>query len=163
MAKFVYRLETVLEQKKELRDRAQEELTQAIAEQKREEEILDQLRNKERALRDNKAELKAQLLSGQRTAEALRNRRNYLKRLDEELEAAGAEVFGQRILVDELLEKTDMARLRLADAIKEAEALEKHRERQYAEFRAEIERKEALELDEAATQSYLRARRNDAS
>lgn len=163
MAKFVYRLETVLEQKKELRDRAQEELTQAIAEQKSEEEILDQLRNKERALRDNKAELKAQLLSGQRTAEALRNRRNYLKRLDEELEAAGAEVFGQRILVDELLEKTDMARLRLADAIKEAEALEKHRERQYAEFRAEIERKEALELDEAATQSYLRARRNDAS
>lgn len=162
MAKFVYRLETVLEQKKELRDRAQEELTQAIAERKREEEILDQLRNKERALRDNKAELKAQLLSGQRTAEALRNRRNYLKRLDEELEAAGAEVFGQRILVDELLEKTDMARLRLADAIKEAEALEKHRERQYAEFRAEIERKEALELDEAATQSYLRARRNDA-
>ncbi len=162
MAKFVYRLETVLEQKKELRDRAQEELTQAIAEQKREEEILDQLRNKERALRDNKAELKAQLLSGQRTAEALRNRRNYLKRLDEELEAAGAEVFGQRILVDELLEKTDMARLRLADAIKEAEALEKHRERQYAEFRAEIERKEALELDEAATQSHLRARRNDA-
>lgn len=162
MAKFVYRLETVLEQKKELRDRAQEELTQAIAEQKREEEILDQLRNKERALRDNKAELKAQLLSGQRTAEALRNRCNYLKRLDEELEAAGAEVFGQRILVDELLEKTDMARLRLADAIKEAEALEKHRERQYAEFRAEIERKEALELDEAATQSHLRARRNDA-
>ncbi len=82
--------------------------------------------------------------------------------MDEELEAAGAEVFGQRILVDEQLEKTDMARLRLADAIKEAEALEKHRERQYAEFRAEIERKEALELDEAATQSYLRARRNDA-
>ncbi len=51
MAKFVYRLQTVLEQKKELRDRAQEELTQAIAEQKREEEILEQLRNKERALR----------------------------------------------------------------------------------------------------------------
>lgn len=162
MPKFVYRLQTVLDQKISLRDQAQEELTQAIGEQKQEEEILEQLRNKEKSIRDNKAELKSQLLSGESTAEALRNRRNYLKRLDAELEAAGAEVFGQRILVDEQIEKTDMARLRLADAIKEAEALEKHRERQEAEFRAEIERKEALELDEAATQSYLRARRNDA-
>src|SRR6056297_2323650 len=123
MPKFRYRLETVLDQKKEARDRAQEELTQALREQQQQEEILEQLRNKERQLRDNKAELKAQLLNGEVNAQELRNRRNYLTRLGQELEAAGAEVFGQRILVDECAEQADMARLRLADAIREVEAL----------------------------------------
>ena len=161
MALFRYRLQTLLEQRIEARDRAQEELTQALRAKQEAEEILEQLRNKERELRDKKARLRAEMTTIQAGAEELRRRRDYIQRLGEELDAAGAEVFGQRILVDECAEQADMARLRLADAIREAEALAKHREKQEAEFFAEIERKEALELDEAATQAYLR-RRGDA-
>ncbi|MBI1352756.1 MAG: hypothetical protein GC160_00310 [Acidobacteria bacterium] len=162
MARFRYRLQAVLDQKKEVRERAQEELTRSLRAQQEAEEILAQLRNKEQELRDKKAELRTEMVTVQASAQELRRRRDYIQRVGEELDAAGAEVFGQRILVDECVENVDRARLILADAIREAEALEKHREKQETEFYAEIERKEALELDEAATQSYLR-RRGDAN
>ena len=160
MAKFVYRLETLLGQRLAEKDRAQKAVADVERELEQSKQVLEELRNKEQSLIDNKAERRKAMFSapseGGLSSEELRQRAARLKRLDQEIEDAGAEVFGQRIVIDECSEAVETARLLLADAIREAEALEKHKAQLAERFAAEQARKEELELDEAGTMAYLK-------
>lgn len=160
MAKFVYRLQALLDQRIAEKDRAQQAVAEAVRTLEEANKTLEELRNKERALIDNKAERRKDMFrapgdEGLSSVE-LRERVAYLKRLDKEIEDAGAEVFGQRIVIDECTEAVETARRALADAVREAEALEKHKAQLAERFAAEQARKEELELDEAGTMAYLK-------
>ncbi len=166
MAAFTYRLQTLLDQKVEAKKQAQSGVGVALREVEQAKEMLEELRNKERALHDKKEQLRRSLFSsgpGQALgATDLRSRAAYLKRMDQEIEEAGADVFGQRIVVDECEDALQQARRLLADAARGVEILEKHKAKLAERFQRELQHREALELDEAGTAAFLRRRREDA-
>lgn len=159
MAKFVYRLQALLEQRIEAKDLAQQDVTAALRNLQEAQETLVELRNKERELIDNKAERRRSMFiddGGGLSATELKDRVAHLKGLDLEIDEAGAEVLGQRIVVSECEEVVQTARQRLADAAREAEALVKHKAQLAERFNGELARKEELELDEAGTMAFLK-------
>jgi flagellar FliJ protein len=167
MASFKYRLQTLLEQKIEAKRQAQAAVGQALRSLEEAQRTLEELRNKEQALHDKKTRLRKGMFApdpGEKLAAAdLQGRDAYLKRLGEEADEAGAEVFGQRIVVEECEEGVQKARRALAEAAREVEVLEKHKAKLEERFHREHERQEALQMDEAATSAFLRGQRGDAN
>jgi flagellar export protein FliJ len=166
MLSFRYRLQTLLDQKIEAKNQAQAEVGKALRAVDEANRTLEELRNKEQALNDKKTQLRNSLFaseSGQRLLAAdLQGRTAYLRRLDAEVEDAGAEVFGQRIVIEECEDAVRETRRLLAEASRGVEVLEKHKSKLEERFRKEQERQEALQMDEAATAAFLRRQRSDA-
>jgi flagellar export protein FliJ len=163
---FKYRLQALLDQKIEAKRDAQAAVGQALKDVEAAKQTLEELRNKEKALHEKKEHLRRDLFSvtaGQKlNANDLRNRSVHLKGMDYEIQQAGHEVFGQRIVVDECEDALLSARRVLTEAAKGVEILEKHKSKLEERFVREREHAEALEMDESGNAAFLRRQRDNA-
>jgi flagellar export protein FliJ len=162
-SKIPYRLQPLLQKREQVKQQAEQSLADRTRELSEEEQRLADVEKHEAELLDLKQRVKSELLgpaSGkQLTGEDIRQRLNYLRGVDQDVEAAKGEVFAQKQVVDESQVKLIQARQYLADCAREVEVLEKHREKQEVRHRNELERKESNEFDEAGTRLFISKRK----
>ena len=160
---FKYRLDPLLHQKTQLKQQAEQSLAERSRELTEEEKRLAEVQQQEAELLGLKERAKNELLhtgsAKQLTGEEVRQRLNYLRGVDQDVESARGEVFAQKQVVDESQVKLIQARQFLADCAREVEVLEKHRNTQEVRHHNELERKESHELDEAATHLFISKRK----
>jgi flagellar biosynthesis chaperone FliJ len=152
MPAFIYRLQPLLDQKIRLKEQAQELLAQKQTQLRQANERLEELRAAEEALAVKKQKLRSNLLV---TADGrvlsgreLRQRRQHLQTVSDELDSAKDAVFSQELFIDECKEQVEAAQRHLTNCSRDVEILNKHREKLQQRFHRELERKESLELDE---------------
>jgi len=160
---FKYRLDPVLHQKTQVKQQAEQSLAERSRELTEEEKRLADVQQQEAELLSLKERAKSELLQtgGVKplTGEEVRQRLNYLRGVDQDVESAKGEVFAQKQVVDESQLKLIQARQFLADCSREVEVLEKHRDKQEVRHRNELERKESNEFDEAGTRLFISKRK----
>jgi len=150
MAQFHYRLQILLD----LKIDAREKLERALAERQRElaaeNRALAELEEAQRVLAGKLKESRTALLGTGAgvSGHTLELRTRYLKRLVQDVETGQDAVSAQRLRVGEFQDRVAEARQHLADAAREVEVLEKHKERLQGRFLRAIEQKQALEQDE---------------
>jgi len=161
MPKFEFRLQPLLEKKKNetkealnlLTERGRE-VAEAEAElrslQQREAEMAEEIRGKRHALAN------APVTSG----EELRARRDHIRAISQDLELAKDNTMAQGLVVEQARERENEARANLAECRRQEEILEKYRDKQAERFHRQQEQKEALELDEVGNTLYLNRRFN---
>ena len=146
MAKFTFRLQTVLEHKQRLEEMAQLEHARAQAAQVREEATLGQLKQAEDSAF---AELERQRMTGLLDIEALQFGMSYLDQLKVQIQR-------QEQVVERVRRATAQKRDLLVAAMQDRKALERLREKQLAEFRFEQNRLEAIEIDDLVIMRHAR-------
>jgi flagellar export protein FliJ len=160
---FKYRLDPLLQQKTQVKQQAEQSLTERVRELTEEEKRLAEVQLQEAEVRGLQERAKNELLhigSGkQLTGDEIRQRLNYLRGVDQDVDSAKGEVFSQKQVVDESQAKLIQARQFLADCAREVEVLEKHRGKQEVRHKNELERKESHELDEAGTHLFISKRK----
>jgi len=160
---FKYRLDPLLHQKTQVKQQAEQSLAERSRELTEEERRLAEVQQHEAELLSLKERSRNELLhtgsAKQLTGEEVRQRLNYLRGVDQDVESARGEVFAQKQVVDESQVKLIQARQFLADCAREVEVLEKHRNKQEVRHHNELERKESHELDEAATHLFISKRK----
>ena len=121
-------------------------------------EKLQELRAAEEALVTKKQVLRRDLLLSQDgqpiSGVEIARRREQLTSVTLDLEAAKDSVFAQQLFIEECKEQVDAAQRHLAKCSRDVEVLNKHREKLEQRFRRELDRKEALELDEIGNMLY---------
>jgi flagellar FliJ protein len=148
MAKFVFKLEPLLKH----RVRLEEAQQRALAKLLREKLIIEtQLRNQQQSISDDKSHM-AQSLSGHVDVARIRQHAAHVHRATVHAQQAAF-----RLL--ELNHQIESARAKLNDAVRDRKAIEVLRERQHTKWLTEQKRREATQLDEAATQRYVRQQR----
>lgn len=143
MAKFVFRLQNVLNIKANLESQARSNFAMAQARLNEEEAILEGMFQTKKALEDHYREL----------AEGTLN-------VKELLEARRAIDFQKELIAEQIqnlqrAEKNlEIARARLNEAMKERKTYEKLRERAFEEFLAEMNEEEKKEIDELVSYRF---------
>jgi flagellar protein FliJ len=146
MAKFVFRLQTVLDHKKRLEELAQVEHARAQAAQVREEGALQSLTDAES---NGFAELERQRHTGRLDIESLQLGMAYL-------DALKVQIQRQEQVVHRVRRATAARRDQLVAAVQERKTLERLREKQHQEFLAEEARREATALDDLVIMRHTR-------
>jgi hypothetical protein len=162
VAQFQYRLQTLLEQKLQAKEDAQHRLAAAQRELGKQQRELEVCQREQREAADRLQQARAEALStvtGATTGEWMRLKRAHIHMLEEQHARAVAETKAQELSVAEAEERLADARQTLSSRSRDVEVLEKHRSRLERRFRAENERKEALDQEEMANVIYLRGRR----
>lgn len=150
MARFRYRMQSILNVKLKMETQAKQEFTAARAALDEEEEKL--LRLKERkAAYEKEAEL---LLKDRLKVRDIIDNKTAILRMDEYISAQMLQVR----LADEELEK---ARVRLSDVMKDRKMHESLREKAFAEFVKEENRAESKEIDQLTSYTYGRKQSNE--
>ncbi|HBY58820.1 MAG TPA: hypothetical protein DEH78_03300 [Solibacterales bacterium] len=154
MSVFVYRLQTLLDRKQAVREDAERRLAERLREL---EEERQRLAAREREAREASALAAAERMrlmaveGGSVSGRELRQRAANLDLLLRLASEAKDAVFEQKIAVNDAEDRLEEARRALAEAVRDVEVLNKHRERAKSRFHREQERKEAVEMDEART------------
>lgn len=146
MPKFVFRLETVLDHKRRVEEMAQVEHAQAQAVQVREEGALAQLQMSES---NGFAELERQRLTGRLDIESLQLGMAFL-------DALKLQIQRQEQIVTRVRRATEAKREQLVTAMQERKTLERLREKQYADYLAEANRREAAAIDDLVVMRHAR-------
>jgi flagellar FliJ protein len=145
MAQFEFKLETLLEHRRQLEDEAQRDLARHM----RERMILqNQLRTMQQTIVAAKRDLAGDLIG-----------RVDLDRVSQFARYSGQTTQRAQAIVHRMsaLERqVDLARQKLLAATRDRRAIELLRNRQYEKWRDAQQRKEAVQLDELATQAYVR-------
>ena len=141
MAGYKFRLQSILDYRTGLVDRARMEVAALQARQRREEEVRERLRGNERATLAALARIQA---GG--TLDLAE-----LTRLIGSIDALAARIEEQDLVVESCRRETDEAQARLVALSIDAKALEKLRERQRDEFLLEGARREQAETSELAS------------
>jgi len=166
MSKLRFRLQPLLDQRLKAKQEADEALATREKALRDEMETLSMLERKEIESRELLARTRRAVLvtSGEPiSANELHNRSNRVLFLKERLGKDLDAVFAQKLAIEDAETRVVEARRRMIDAKREAEILEKYRARQERRLRAELERKEDLELDEIGTVVHLRNSRESGS
>jgi flagellar biosynthesis chaperone FliJ len=159
MARFVYRLEPLLDQKKALKKDAETAFGERQKELLAAQDRMNELMECEKKAQQQKKDFRGNLLNGGGEGRAITNRVDRLRFL-EQLEAdAKNDVFSQRLAIEECEQRLAEARQVMTERSREVEVLSKHREQSEQEFWSEINRKEALEQDEIGATLYEARRR----
>jgi flagellar biosynthesis chaperone FliJ len=159
MATFHYRLQALLDQKLERKREAERELGLRRQELRASEERLGELQEKLRIAEARHGDLRRSIVSGRSAGEDVQRRVNDVAISARRIEAIKDDIMSQRIEIEERKEKVDQAVGALAAATRELEILNKHRDKSERRFRAEVDRKEAIEQDEIASALYETRRR----
>ncbi len=161
MIGFQFRLQILLDRKRERREHAEEALREREAELARERRTMAELREElaraealYRVKRGERASGKAD--AGPRLA----CRTGRLMGLQVDMQAGHAGVLSQELFVEEAEAAAQGARAELDGVRREVEQLEKHRERAEKAYLAELAYREELELDEIGNGMYLSRRRH---
>ena len=147
MARFVFQLEGVLRHRERIEQDRQRALAVVLAEMTRLDREL-QAMNQE--LQQSTADVRDHHLVGRLDMQYLAAHRRYMLGMQRKVIALAEKMGEQKVLVDR-------ARESLAEASKQKKIIEKLRERQYQQWRAAQERREANALDELTTQMSYRA------
>jgi len=162
MATFKYRLQPLLDQKIQRQEEAEKTLAARIRELAAEQRKLKELEQRQRELAVKKQTRRREILvprSGESVSGGeVQRRSEYLQGLEADLEQARGAVLAQDLTVEESKERLAQARRNLTACSRQVEILKKHRDKLEQRFRREIERKEALELDDVGNTLFLSRR-----
>ena len=145
MAKFIYRMQSILEVKKKLEEQAKNEFAAARAALNVEEEKLEQLRIRKEAYEDEPRSLRENTLN---IMDIIENKEALL-RMDEFI----AE---QELNVKRAEDRMEEAREALQTAMQESKTQEKLREKAFEQFIKEENARESKEIDELVSYTYGR-------
>jgi flagellar biosynthesis chaperone FliJ len=160
MSPYQYRLQPLLD----LKVKRRQELERAVADRQRElaaeKEALAELKRAHEQMKSKLAEaLRARLSEGSEAqGYTLGLHTYYLRGLTADVKSGNDAVAAQRVRVGEFQDRLAEARRQLADAAREVEVLNKHRERLEVAFLRAADRKEALEQDEMGNFIFNRRR-----
>lgn len=143
MAKFVYRMQSILNIKNQMETQAKMELGQAQRRLMEEEERLNLLHDRKKGYLEEGRKLRQEALNVQ----SLRDNEYALARMDEFIEA-------QKLNVIKAEEEVETARAKLEEVMKERKAQEKLRERAFDQFVHEVNAQESKEVDELTSYKY---------
>jgi len=158
MPSFKYRLQPLLDQKIRLKEQAEEVFVEKQRQLRLACERLDQLRAAEQTLMVKKQLLRRNLLLSDgglsNSGIEIRRRREHLQSVSLELEAAKDAVFAQELFIEDCKEQVSLAQRHLSKCARDVEILDKHREKLEKRFQREMDKKEALEMDEIGNMLY---------
>ena len=145
MAVFRFKLETLLRHRRNAEDQRQRQLARH---QRYRMILLEQLRQMQQTIRDSKHALAGGLV-GHVDLEAVWGFARYSGQVNER---------AQQIVVRiaELEKRIDQARAALQDAVRQRRSLELLRNKHYEQWRREQDRRELRELDQMATDRFVR-------
>ena len=143
MAKFKYRMQSILEIKKKLEEQAKNEFAAARAALNEEEEKLEQLNKRKEAYEEEGRALREDTLN---IMDIIENKEALL-RMDEFI----AE---QQLNVKRAEDRMEEARLALQTAMQESKTQEKLREKAFEQFMKEENARESREIDELVSYTY---------
>jgi len=142
MAKFVFKLEGVLRQRKHIE---QEKQRQLAVKQLQLVELQNTLRQMQQTVQATNDDLRNNRLVGRLDMEFIAAHRRFLTGMQR-----NALAMAQRIALAQ--RAVEEARVELAEAAKQRKAIEKLREKQLERWRADLSRRELAELDEIGMQ-----------
>lgn len=145
MAKFRYRMQSILEIKKKLEEQAKNEFAAARAALNEEEDKLEQLKKRKEAYEDEGRALRENTLN---IMDIIENKEALL-RMDEF-------IADQRLNVKRAQDRMEQARLALQTAMQESKTQEKLREKAFEQFVKEENARESKEIDELVSYTYGR-------
>mgnify|MGYP004462500817 CR=1 FL=1 len=137
MAKFIFKMESILSVKQKLEDQAKAEYSIEIIKLRQEEEKLDELKKR-------KSEYQTKLYDAvMDTLDILK-----IKILEDSVENIKYNIKLQMVVIVNQQQKVDRAREKLDNAMKERKTYEKLKEKAFEEFKAEINAEEQKEINE---------------
>ena len=145
MAKFRYRMQSILEIKKKLEEQAKNEFAAARAALNEEEDKLEQLKKRKEAYEDEGRALRENTLN---IMDIIENKEALL-RMDEF-------IADQQLNVKRAQDRMEEARLDLQTAMQESKTQEKLREKAFEQFVKEENKRESKEIDELVSYTYGR-------
>lgn len=145
MAKFRYRMQSILEIKKKLEEQAKNEFAAARAALNEEEDKLEQLKKRKEAYEDEGRALRENTLN---IMDIIENKEALL-RMDEF-------IADQQLNVKRAQDRMEEVRLALQTAMRESKTQEKLREKAFEQFVKEENVKESKEIDELVSYTYGR-------
>ncbi len=145
MAKFKYRMQSILEVKKKLEEQAKNEFAAARAALNEEEDKLEQLKKREEAYEDEGRALRESTLN---IMDIIENKEALL-RMDEF-------IADQQLNVKRAEDRMEEARLALQTAMQESKTQEKLREKAFEQFMKDENARESKEIDELVSYTYGR-------
>ncbi len=145
MAKFRYRMQSILEIKKKLEEQAKNEFAAARAALNEEEDKLEQLKKRKEAYEDEGRALRENTLN---IMDIIENKEALL-RMDEF-------IADQQLNVKRAQDRMEEVRLALQTAMQESKTQEKLREKAFEQFVKEENAKESKEIDELVSYTYGR-------
>lgn len=145
-ASFKYRLQKILEFKEKKEEEEKEKLAKLMEQLEYEKQVKAQLEQK---LVDIQAELRHKQATGRLQVEELRFYPGHIKNVKNQIR-------NQELRLQELAIRIKEQRNALLKAAQERQVYEKHKEKCQEEWQAELDRKEAIMLDELATINFAR-------
>lgn len=145
MAKFRYRMQSILEIKKKLEEQTKNEFAAARAALNEEEDKLEQLKKRKEAYEDEGRTLRENTLN---IMDIIENKEALL-RMDEF-------IADQQLNVKRAQDRMEEARLALQTAMQESKTQEKLREKAFEQFVKEENKRESKEIDELVSYTYGR-------
>jgi flagellar export protein FliJ len=145
MAGFVFRLESVLRQRKHVEEQRQRELAELL---RRQLILQTQLRTLQQTVQSDKREM-SDALVGAVDVRRIRQHATHASQVSLRIQQLATHLFA-------LTRQIERARQALLEATKACRALETLRERQHERWRGEQERLQTAELDEIAVQRFAR-------
>lgn len=145
MAKFRYRMQSILEIKKKLEEQAKNEFAAARVALNEEEDKLEQLKKRKEAYEDEGRALRENTLN---IMDIIENKEALL-RMDEF-------IADQQLNVKRAQDRMEEARLALQTAMQESKTQEKLREKAFEQFVKEENKRESKEIDELVSYTYGR-------
>lgn len=143
MAKFIFSMQNLLDIKEKLEAQEKNNYSRANLRLQEAEEKRQALQNRQQ---EAEQELKHTMLSSLHVLE--------IRQKEEAIEILKMYVRQQEIVVKQREQELEEARIRLSEAIKERKTFEKLREKAFAEFVAEENKKEQKEVDELVSYRY---------
>lgn len=143
MAKFIFSMQNLLDIKEKLEAQEKNNYSRANLRLQEAEEKRQALQNRQQ---EAEQELKETMLSSLHVLE--------IRQKEEAIEILKMYVRQQEIVVKQREQELEEARIRLSEAIKERKTFEKLREKAFAEFVAEENKKEQKEVDELVSYRY---------
>ena len=145
MAKFKYRMQSILEVKKKLEEQAKNEFAAARAALNEEEEKLEQLKKRKEAYEEEGRALREDTLN---IMDSIENKEALL-RMDEF-------IADQQLNVKRAEDRMEEARLALQTAMQESKTQDKLREKAFEQFMKDENARESKEIDELVSYTYGR-------
>jgi flagellar biosynthesis chaperone FliJ len=165
MAAFTYRLQTLLDQKEELKKQAERELVALEEDLKQQTARMEALQKTVQELTEKRNLMRRDLLSkpGQGmalNAQKVQERMEYAKAVGFQIEDAQTDVITQRGVIEQCESDVQQGKNRVQEANREVEVLQKHRAKQEERFRRELQVREELMLDEIGNVLYTNRSRS---
>ncbi|MCI8563083.1 MAG: flagellar export protein FliJ [Lachnospiraceae bacterium] len=150
MAKFIFKMESILSIKYKLEDQAKAEYGMEVAKLREEERKLEVLIAKKEAYQDA-------LTKAVQDALVIRE----IKVLENSVENAKYNINVQKFVIKQQQQRVDQAREKLDNAMKERKTYEKLKEKAFEQFKMEIEAQERKEIDELVSFRFRSAQESE--